>query len=175
MVKSTMSRFRQGQLDALCGFYALTNAVCSLVNAQRSPLAELVFEEAINRAPRALFPACLTDGLERSELLTVARRAVHRLSKDHGISLDTSSFHLDLSTGEGRRAFNPATMRVIACIETLSIAPLSHWTVITRIARDHATLADSGSLKSIPFAAPRMCGSPARVLWKRSILIRRVS
>jgi len=170
-----MSRFRQGHLDALCGFYALTTAVCDLVDAPQSALAKLVFKEAVNRAPRALFPACLTDGLERNDLLIVAKRTVHRLGKSHQINLSATPFASDLSSEKGRRAFDPAAMRAITWIETLSRTPLAHWTVITGVARDHATVSDSGGLKAIPFAAPRMCGRPAQVLWKRSILIRRES
>lgn len=172
---STMSRFRQGQLDTFCGFYALTNAVCDLIDARQSALAKLVFKEAVDRAPRALFPACLTEGLGRSDLLTVAKRTVRRLDKHLQISLDASPSRLDLSSEAGRHAFDPATMRAITWIETLSRSPLAHWTVITGVDCYHATVSDSDGLKTIRFAAPRLCGRPARVLWKRSILIRRVS
>ena len=73
--------FKQGQLDGLCGVYAIVHVLNGLLGPlfHRHNLPDDVFREACRALPRSRYPALLWDGTTPAELLKGKRPVIDAL------------------------------------------------------------------------------------------------
>lgn len=83
-----IKHFNQGDLDGLCGIYAIVNAITHRIIQQRA-LAQLaadnLFRIALRAVPQEAFPDVLLDGIDHPNLLRVSQKMVRAFAKDSGI------------------------------------------------------------------------------------------
>ena len=146
-----MRPVKQGALDALCGVYAVVNALEMVgVVGRRSRLHRDLFSKLILALPAHQVGGAVICGVEAQDLMRASRRAFRWLRRTHGVDLcirapladrrfeETAPF-LDFVRSQAqdwRRA-------VIVGIE---FPGGSHWTVVRAIEGRKLYLRDSGRM-----------------------------
>ena len=152
--KPAKRHFQQGDLDGLCGVYAIVNAVAHLCPALAVTDCERLFEVLMGavRADDERRRPTATRGVERRQLLRLMRTAFEHVECRHGIalvvrvvpkatarawSLDTLWHFLSARLGD-------------ACVATLGLGGrYDHWTLATAMTARQIRLRDSDGLHVI--------------------------
>jgi hypothetical protein len=163
--------FRQGQLDGLCGIYAVINAVRLVLGEAATKLSnddwQSFFATLLYSADDTIGAAnAAAGGIETKPLRKVLKSAVRHLRDEHGVSLVARS----LLPRHHRPAFpeflnilrgtvEVPNQTVIVTIEGF----LSHWTVLRAVSESSFQLFDSSGYDRITIANCRMTYEPKRV------------
>lgn len=154
--RQTLRPFRQGDLDSLCGVYAIVNAVrrCTATAGVADQEWKLLFNHLIAADRRELEAAeAVTIGMFNKPLWRRAKAACvycRRLGVDLAA---TRPFRLkewrqlDLPHWLAEQATRPTTAVVLGLAD-----PWDHWTVLHRVGRYYVTFFDSDGCKRIPLA-----------------------
>lgn len=146
-------KFNQGDLDGLCGIYAVVNALNHLLqNKTERALSESLFEAVLRAIPRRMYPEVLFEGLNVDELQKIARAAVKHLDQEWNIQVDVTRPFL-------RRRFKdqPSFLDELDLLEGEQVCSTiigidwngveGHWTVLKDISSDEVRLIDSAGVK----------------------------
>lgn len=149
-----MRAVKQGELDALCGIYALINALEPAgVTGSRGPLHKQLFRRLTLGLPADRLQAAMFDGLDSEDLLETGTKAFRWLVRRHriGIRLERPWHDTDFADIEdfleALRA--PAQKPNAAVIVNVHLPGYSHWSVVRRFEGRRALLRDSGSLRQL--------------------------
>lgn len=149
-----MRALRQGELDALCGIYALINAMeIAGVTGPRSNLHRSLFAKLTRGLPYDRLQSAMHHGLDAEDLMSTGTRAFRWLRRSHGTKLSLSqpmraNENEDLSTFiDTVRAWTEQPD--LAVIVNLHLPGLSHWTVVRRIRSQVMEVRDSSGLKTL--------------------------
>jgi len=145
-----MPAYRQGQLDGLCGVYAIINAVQRLLGKSRvDGVTDDLFKAVARAIPRKDHPTLLYHGLRRKTVARIARAAARYLNKSLGTDVAVC------------QPFRHRTFRNIKAflseLDTIHMTPSAtfilrvdwagrqggHWTVLKQIKSDRLVLLDS--------------------------------
>lgn len=167
---------RQGQLDQLCGVYAIVNAAQLAIGRNLKPVERLrLFREVILALGPAKLRTALIDGLTGTEIITAVR------TRDW---LAGSGLDLRISAPYARTAFvcwdhfldrlgRDAADTNQAAILFVVEPGRQHWTVLKRISGSSIALYDSLGTKQLPRARYDIQGryriEPARTLLLRGV------
>lgn len=160
-IRATPPR-RQGNLDALCGIYAIINA---FVHAARDrPLryfpTKRLFMHLIEKAAyRRGDTSFIGDGLNHAELKHLCKKAV-RFHRKHGYEFELMAPKNHLSDRpyprnpedvRGRCAWFAQAASSPARVVILDINTdwISHWSVLTGVTGDRLTLYDSNGMRTV--------------------------
>lgn len=149
---------QQGELDGLCGLYAIINAIrLSLYPERRLSKAEAarLFTAGVTelRKARSLHGTILT-GIHDPSWRRVGDAMAAEASKVFGARFLIDRFQFDAKLGDQEmlrvirlviRAGNPVLMRVQG--------PVDHWTVVCRFSKARLTLFDSSGLRWLPVSS----------------------
>ena len=150
--RSPHQPYRQGDLDGLCGIYAVINALRALCPELTGKLSARLFKRLVK---------CLRGRL-REPLDVIAGGMGHKtLGHLLGIAIEFVNFRLGISVKatplskpvRTAKAIGPLWRELSNVLSPARIAifsvqgRMSHWTVATRIGPKHLFLLDSGSLK----------------------------
>lgn len=146
-------KYDQGDLDGLCGIYAVVNALNHLLqNRSESALSESLFEAVLRAIPRRMYPEVLFEGLDVEDLQKIARAAVRHLDQEWNIQVEVTrpflrrrfkdqlSFLDELETVVGERPCS-----TVIGIDWNGVE--GHWTVLKEIRSDEMRLIDSAGTK----------------------------
>lgn len=172
----TLSPLRQGDLDSLCGVYAVINAVRKSAHRHRlgsddwKSLFDLLVEAQEEKGDTA---ASVTQGIFSKRLWRLARKAVS-YCRSRSIPMTASrpisrSYWpaLDLPAWLSVQADRPATAVVLGLVE-----PWDHWTVLNRVGQRHITFYDSSWCRRIPIARfAAAAGSERAITNPRSLIV----
>ncbi|WP_040577312.1 hypothetical protein [Methylopila sp. M107] len=141
--------YRQGDLDGLCGLYAIINALRRAT--RREPLEEdawpWLFAELLRKADRSLGAVhAVTCGIDTKPLWRLAKYAVGVLAAEYDLGARVTR------PLKGKRKLTvpkvvDAVANVLARDDTGVLVgfggPLDHWTVVTSVSPLHLSLFDS--------------------------------
>lgn len=152
------SPMRQGELDHLCGLYALTNALRLLTGTRPAllPIRFLFGENIRATAREADLRKVVMSGVETEELWRITVRVVRFFTRvtGVGIELDRPFLHRgEPSDDEVRRAVAAGTRRGGTIWIVGLTGAFDHWTVVRRATRKGLTIADSSELKRLRFTS----------------------
>jgi hypothetical protein len=157
--------YQQGSLDALCGPYAVLNAV-RLVTAPYRRLTstaclELFAELMTELAERGWLHAALTEGCGPRQMVRLVARAKRWLRDRHGLELVAARPFAGRGKRHGGKLLTVMAQHLSEPARAVLLGTVDHWTVVRGISSRRLVLFDSdGSLYL-------RCPSAARVEGKR--------
>ena len=148
-----MRPVKQGQLDAMCGIYAIINALEPAgLKGPRSKIHQELFRRLVSGLPNSRLRAAMREGLEPADLLAAGKGAFRWLAAMHGHSFEIARpwvrRHFD-SPRAFLSAIDDATSGPVGVIVCFSQPGLSHWSVARRRQGGQLLLRDSGGLRSL--------------------------
>ncbi|MCJ7997995.1 hypothetical protein J5N58_25830 [Rhizobium cremeum] len=155
-----MRPHRQGELDALCGIYALINGFAHAARAD--PIAyfpkKKLFTHLIERATEWRGDASfICDGLSHEEMRYLVKQAVRFIDrKGHAFSTTSARkllTHPFTKHGDGnaRRGWLKEAAELTSCAVILDINTpwLSHWSVLADVEGKRVNLFDSMGMRTV--------------------------
>lgn len=147
--------YQQGDLDGLCGPYAVHNALRRLLKVRtREAWDKGLFKAILRAIPKASYPQVLWKGLDIDELDPVARTAAQRLFDRHRIevAVERPFEKGQFSSAKAylkrlRKLTEPGFATALVGIEWNTVG--GHWSVFRSFEDDTLKLYDSG--RSDPF------------------------
>ena len=143
--------YHQGDLDGLCGIYAVINSVRLLCPECDDEIADRLFRKLVNEtAKRKKRPMRVVwGGMERPLLWALAKRAKRDLSKMLSIEITVAALELPDKPPDIPEIWS--ALQEVLEGSTVAILGLAgrryHWTVTYRISAKQMWLQDSGKLK----------------------------
>lgn len=149
-----MRAVRQGDLDALCGIYALINALeVAGVTGPRSQMHRRLFRRLACGLPPDRLQNAMHDGLDEEDLIRTSNRAFRWLRQAYGLRaslsqplrgerIDDLAIYV-ATVAEWTREPN------LAVIVNVHLPSLSHWTVIRAVRSRVIEVRDSTTLKRL--------------------------
>jgi len=153
MLQRPLTRpLRQGDLDGLCGVYAIVNAFCALCPELDDDLVQIMFAELIKKlkaANAASATEAIYDGIDFETLLKIAKPMTPWLTRMTDIAVDVRK-------RDARRQFltmqsfwdwlqHTVTAQSVIIASTLGV--YNHWTVVTGVSARALRLYDSTELQ----------------------------
>lgn len=168
---------RQGDLDGLCGLYAMINALEFITARPPGPALQARLFKALTdglSAPR--LRKALAEGLNGKELI----KAAHLAFPEHKKALGGT---IEISRPLRRQAFRASADFVAALAQLIdpgdaavvinfATPRYSHWTVVRAAKLDALTLKDSLSSKALPLDRYTIRRGPYRILVRETLLLR---
>src|SRR5829696_7880287 len=167
--RTALVPFQQGDLDGLCGIYALINAI-------RLPTADDT-RDFPDAAWQELFCTLLLEadevvgtveavglGIDPQPLFRVAQAAVRHMAAEHGLRLTVTHA---IRRGEGRtfdailRRLTELAQQPRSAVLICLTGQLDHWTVLRRVTGQSLTFFDSSGCARVSLTN---CRSPAERL-----------
>jgi hypothetical protein len=162
--RSVIAPYRQGELDGLCGIYALINAIRLATYDRTSEFGHDVWRELLlillSEAEGLVGTTAtvVVHGIGAKPLYALAKLAARHMAVNHGAALRVAR-----GLGVTKRSFHA----VVSCLGELSERPsvgivieLSgysrHWTVIRRVGKRSLEFLDSSSLHRAQLAKCRL-------------------
>jgi len=173
-----MRAVRQGDLDALCGVYAIINALEGVgIGGPRSLMHQRLFRRLTLGLPADRLQAAMYEGLDAEDLVGTGRRAFRWLRQSYGHSLritrplrvcddDDIEHFFDAVAGWTQRAD-------LSVIVNVHLPGLSHWTVVKRVRGRIMELRDSGRLKTLDLDRFSLSRGRYRFSRQETLLIKR--
>lgn len=171
-----MRPVKQGDLDALCGVYAIVNALEQLgVTGRRSVVHTQLFERLVLSLTPHQLRSSLVSGLEADDLLYASRKAFRWLRRVHGIDLrirrpfEEREFVSESDYVEVLRAQSATWRRAV--IIGFDMPGGSHWSVVRSIEGRRLYTRDSGRLTHLDLRRFGVAGSRYRFLTADTLVI----
>ena len=175
--------YRQGQLDGLCGLYALINAIRLATHHHTGEFGHGVWRDLLlallGEAENVVGTAtAVVYGIRTKPLYELAKRAASHMANEHGVPVTVSR-----SAGP-KHSFDG----IIAHLADLTEKPRSavvielsgdirHWTVLRRVGKHSLELFDSSGMERVKLASCRLKhewahnGSREYILRRRRVLL----
>ncbi|MBS3652375.1 hypothetical protein KEU06_27675 [Pseudaminobacter sp. 19-2017] len=158
--------FKQGQLDGLCGLYAIINAIRVALGEEerryrRSDWEELFYELLCTVDDEIGAVRGVGCGLTTKSFHKAAHAAVEYMRDTHGVAISIGRLippHTKPTLRQVMRAIEAATagQAVVACLS----GKLNHWTVCRRATAKSLILFDSSSYLRLARSHCRMADEP---------------
>lgn len=152
-----MRPFKQGDLDGLCGIYAMLNAIRDCVeDAFEKDVHDVLFKAAIDAIPRQLCPRVIYFGIETNQLLSIAEKTTRFLSEEYQIDIECRRYFenrkfrnaLDFLSELRALRLDHITSSVINIAWSKADGD-SHWTAFKGMLPDYLGLFDSSGEKTL--------------------------
>jgi len=147
-------RVRQGDLDGLCGVYAIINAV-SLVCGLNQKKQHQLFKSLLRTLEKNHYAAkAVLTGTGRKHLRRMLREAMHYMADAQDTAIKVSPLfpdkaHVNVADyWQGIRAFLSASDETRAVIVGIS-GRIEHWTCVRSVTRHSLCLSDSNATRYI--------------------------
>ena len=150
---------RQGDLDGLCGFYSIANALNRLLNqAQfRDYIGNIAFEDAATAVQKSLWPNLLWEGITHPQLVKAAKAVCARYAaSDLEIRVEIPfrkrefrSAHHFLDILQHNASLNKFSVAIIG-IEWPVNMGCGHWTVFQSFSEDSLLTFDGAKQRRHP-------------------------
>ena len=149
-----MRAVQQGELDALCGIYALINALeVTGVTGPRSAMHKQLFRRLTLGLPADRLQAAMFDGLDSEDLLEAGSKAFRWLGRNHRIRVGLERPWHDTDFADVGAYLDAlrasASQSDAAVIVNVHLPGYSHWSVVRRFDGKRALLRDSGPLRQL--------------------------
>lgn len=156
--------FRQGELDGLCGIYAVINAIRLALGVRANLLRQRDWQdlfvallESVDRSVGAAHAA--SNGIDTQPLRYLLKAAILHLATEHDLTIrakpmlarDERPCFEELLRHIGDWVRQPGRAVVLSVFGSLN-----HWTVVRRISRSSLVLFDSSGYARISLDACRM-------------------
>lgn len=171
---------RQGDLDGLCGVYAVINAMRALVPTMPMVAAEALFEELMNAlrkhddGRRPMTAA----GITRRHLIELLARAIEFIERRYGVETKRRRPALPRRSQKSTAALWRALARSLspACVAIIGLGGYrNHWSLVTAVSPRVMRLCDSDGMKLLRRsqcrAAIRMRNDAHHVITGRNIVL----
>lgn len=164
--KRPLTPYRQGDLDGLCGLYAVVNAMRLSTKSQRvhRSIWRDIFAELVILADLHVgISHALTCGIDRTSLIAILEGATRALAERHGLQLFVRRplrRLSKLSLGDTLGEFNRLLSEPNAALLFSLAGAMDHWTVLHSLYRDRLVLWDSAGLHWISASNCRMGNEP---------------
>lgn len=174
-----MKPVKQGDLDCLCGVYAIINCL-DLVGLKRPRLK--LHKDAFGSAIRALKPkllkGALLEGIEASDLVRVARLVLESLQLSQAVKFEVSRPFVRSRFRSMPQFLHPLNELIesenTAVIINIVTPKYEHWTVAERLGAGELAVRDSGPLRALDLTRFSVGRGRYRIRADCTILIRRV-
>ena len=175
-----MRPLKQGTLDALCGIYAIVNALEQVgVGGPRSALHQELFEKLILALTPHQLRSGLICGLDADDLQYASRKAFRWLRRTHDVDLRLRIPFLDQEYENAsdyvnaiREQSEERQRAVIICVE---VPGRSHWTILRSVQGRWVYVRDSGRMRRLDLTRFQLGRGPYRFLPADTIVIMRRS
>jgi hypothetical protein len=173
--------YRQGDLDGLCGVYAIVNAVMLFCDQPTDRFADRLFRHlmrALKRDLQANAVVTVYRGMSRTTLVKLIAEACTFIKRSDGNDLEVSLMPrssavetqartktLDTFWLQLRARFAPGTVAIVG----LSGA-LEHWSLLYRVTSKRLHFIDSSGLTSLHQREVTLTKSATRVMLKASLV-----
>ncbi len=170
---------RQGDLDGLCGLYAVVNAIeLTGVVGPKALLHRRLFNGMLEGLSEGELHHAMVHGLSRDQLIDVSSYAFRRLRRRYDLKLQIEAAAADWPLGDfdgfiellHRLSVQPKT----AVIIDLVMPRLDHWTVVRRVRLGRLDLRDSEDFRSVALDRFALRGSPYRIEARCTLVVRRL-
>lgn len=151
---------KQGDLDGLCGMYAVVNALNHLLSIKPPPgFNEEMFEVVARSVPRREYPEVLWEGMDVETLTRIARRATRHFEAEYEVRI-TVERPFARRRFRDRHAYFDAVSSYwdkqystfIVFIDWPKSVGHAHWSVLKTIEDQRICLVDSGGQHALPTA-----------------------
>lgn len=167
---------RQGDLDGLCGVYALINALELITAKPPGPAFQVrLFVSLTGSLSAPKLRKALVDGLNGQEVVKAARKAFPEHKKALGGRIEVSrplrrqSFRTNAEfTAALNRLMEPGDTALIIHFATPRYA---HWTAVQAVKPDVITLRDSLGTKSLSLERYTARRGPYRILARETLML----
>lgn len=150
MISARQFRFKpaqQGDLDALCGIYALVNATTALIpQRQRSVSNAVLFKRFMENLPQSCWLDAVQYGIEVRPLLLTARRTFKWLAEEFDLQVSVTRAPAEWRASDQTLHWRfvqeaaQASDAIVIWVDGLSGA---HWTVVKEIDDGALSVCDS--------------------------------
>ncbi len=170
---------KQGDLDGLCGLYAIVNAIeLTGVVGPKSTFHRRLFKRLLNGLAEGELHQAMIDGLSQDQLLDIGTRAFRSVRRSYGVRFeieplaDTWSPHdfVGFLDAIGDLTLQPQT----AVILNIVMPWVNHWSVVHRCNQQVLELRDSGRLRRLVLHRFALSASSYRLGGRYTLIIRRV-
>jgi hypothetical protein len=181
--RSEIAPYRQGQLDGLCGLYAIINAIRLATHDRTDEFGHAVWRELllalISEAENVVGTAtAVVHGIGAKPLYKLAKAAERHLATEHGVPLAVSRSPGPKRSFDGLIAHlaELTKQRASAVVMELS-GDVRHWTVLRRVGKHSLELFDSSGRERVKLASCRLKhewahnGSREYILRRRRVLL----
>lgn len=167
---------RQGDLDGLCGLYALLNALDLLAaKPPRPALQKALFQELIRALPAPKLREAMSAGLEGKDLIKAARIAFPPHKRALGGRIEVSrpfrrqAFETseELAANWGKRIYTGDTALLI----NFATPTYAHWSVVLAIEPTAIALRDSSSTRSLSLDKYAVRRGPYRIRTRETLML----
>jgi hypothetical protein len=167
---------RQGDLDGLCGLYALINALEQVTAKPPGPALQMrLFASLTEALPAPKLRKALTDGLDGKELIKAARAAFPEHKKALGGVIKVSRPLRRQSFGTNAEFTAALTQLIepgdVALIINFATPSYAHWTVVEAVEHGSLALRDSLGRKSLPLDRYTVRRGPYRILARETLML----
>ncbi len=169
---------KQGDLDGLCGLYAIVNAIeLTGVVGPKSMLHRRLFKQLLNGLAEGELHQAMINGLSRDQLLDVSARAFRSIRRRYGVRFEIEALDdvwsphdfVGFIDAVGELAQQPQT----AVIVNVVMPWVNHWSVVLRCREDVLELRDSGRLHQLALHRFALSASSYRLGGRYTLVIKR--
>ena len=149
-----MRPFRQGDLDGLCGVYAVINAMRALVPNMSAATAEALFEQLMDtlRKHDVGRRPIVAVGITRRQLVELVARAIEFLERRYQVDVLRRRVALPRRSQDSIAALWRALARNVSptCVAIIGLGGYrNHWSLITAVSPRLLHLCDSDGMKQL--------------------------
>jgi len=181
--RSDIAPYRQGQLDGLCGLYAIINAIRLATRNRTDEFGHEVWRELLlallGEAENVVGTAtAVVHGIGTKPLYELAKRAARHLASEHGVAVTVSRSRGPKHSFYGLIAHLAELTKQPASAVVLELSgDVRHWTVLRRVGKHSLELFDSSGMERVKLASCRLKhewahnGSREYILRRRRVLL----
>ncbi|KIC61011.1 hypothetical protein RM53_00020 [Brevundimonas nasdae] len=170
---------KQGDLDGLCGLYAIVNAIeLTGVVGPKSTFHRRLFKRLLNGLAEGELHQAMIDGLSQDQLLDIGTRAFRSVRRSYGVRFEIASLDDIWSPHDfagfldaiGELSRQPQT----AVILNVVMPWVNHWSVVLRCNQNVLELRDSGRLQRLALRRFALSASSYRLAGRYTLVVRRI-
>lgn len=178
-----MTPYKQGDLDGLCGIYAVVNGLRHVLDWNvRHYTDHDLFQLVAGAVPKADYPDVLWEGMALERLLRIARRATRYLAEEWNeeVLIETPFVNVEFSD---LAAYLTALRHALSQAPSVALLGIlwpkgegggGHWTALEKVTANHLYLLDSGGRRRLPLKNLRVRGERGlRLETAETVILRR--
>jgi hypothetical protein len=179
--RSDIAPYRQGQLDGLCGLYAIINAIRLATRDRTDEFSHGVWRElllALISEAESVTATAVVHGIGAKPLCELAKAAQRHLASEHGVAVTVSRSRGPKHSFDGLIAHLAELTKQPATAVVVQLAgDVRHWTVLRGVGKQALELLDSSGMERVKLASCRLKhewahnGSREYILRRRRVLL----
>ena len=173
-----MRAVKQGDLDALCGVYAIINCLHVLgIRRHSQALNRDMFQELTHALGAVRLLAGMRDGLDPEDLLLAALSAFPVVAAKYDIGLTLDQPYRSMKFESADEFLFEIRQSILeqghaAVVNVLLPGGYDHWTAPSAIGNGKMVLRDSGRLKSLPLSRFSLTTGDTRIVTAVTLRLR---